>query len=136
MNKLKNLYAKLGAGMTVAAASVTTAMATTTAGDVGKTINDSVVTPVTDLIKSLMTPVVGLVVAVGMVYCVILGVKYAKCEEPQEREKAKGNLKNAIIGFILIFVLMIVLLALTPAMKAWVNNVQPGTFEKYTTTTT
>ena len=134
MNKLKNLYAKLGAGMTVAAASVTTAMATTTAGDVGKTINENVVTPVTDLIKSLMTPVVGLVVAVGMVYCVILGVKYAKCEEPQEREKAKGNLKNAIIGFILIFVLMIVLLALTPAMKTWVNKVQPGTFETYTTT--
>ena len=132
MNKLKNLCAKLGAGMTVAAASVTTAMATTTAGDVGKTINESVVTPVTDLIKSLMTPVVGLVVAVGMVYCVILGVKYAKCEEPQEREKAKGNLKNAIIGFILIFVLMIVLLALTPAMKAWVNQFQNGTFKDYT----
>ena len=121
MNKLKNLYAKLGAGMTMAAATVTTAMATT-AGDVGKTINENVVTPVTDLIKSLMTPVVGLVVAVGMVYCVILGVKYAKCEEPQEREKAKGNLKNAIVGFVLIFVLMVLLKLLMPVLTTWANN--------------
>ena len=117
MNKLKNLCAKFGAGMTMVAATTTVAMA-----DVGEEINDGVVTPVVDLIKSLLTPVVSLIVAVGMVYCVILGVKYAKCEEPQEREKAKGHLKNAVIGFILIFVLMILLIVLTPAMQGWVDD--------------
>ena len=132
MNKLKKLYARLGAGVAMAAATVVPAMAS---ADVGETINNSVVAPVTKLIKSLMTPVVGLVVAVGLVYCVILGVKYAKCEEPQEREKAKGHLKNAIIGFILIFVLMVALLALTPALQAWVNNNTAGSdvFKNYTT---
>ena len=122
MKKLQKLYAKLGTGMMAAAASTTVAMATTTGSNVGTAINDGVVTPVTDLIKSLLSPAVALVVAVGMVYCVILGVKYAKCEEPQEREKAKGALKNAIIGFILIFVLMIALIVLTPTLKSWVNS--------------
>ena len=50
------------------------------------------------------------------------GVKFAKAEEPQDREKAKGALKNAIIGFGLIFVLLIVLKLLMPIMTNWVKN--------------
>ena len=120
MNKLKKLYAKFGAGLMMAAATVTTALATS---DVGSTLDDKVISPVTNLIRSLLSPVVGLVVAVGLVYCVVLGVKYAKAEEPQEREKAKGALKNAVIGFLLIFVLMVALVIVTPALKDWVDDV-------------
>ena len=46
--------------------------------------------------------------------------KFAKAEEPQDREKAKGALKNAIIGFVLIFVLILALKLLMPIMKQWV----------------
>lgn len=60
--------------------------------------------------------------ALGALYCVVLGVKYAKAEEPQEREKAKGALKNAVIGFILIFVLILALNLLLPIMINWVNE--------------
>ena len=59
--------------------------------------------------------------AAGMLYCVILGVKYAKAEEPQDREKAKGALKNAVIGFVLIFILILALYLLMPAMIKWTN---------------
>lgn len=37
--------------------------------------------------------------AIGAVYCILLGVKFAKAEEPQEHEKAKNHMKNAIIGY-------------------------------------
>ncbi|MCR4815254.1 MAG: pilin [Lachnospiraceae bacterium] len=83
-----------------------------------------VVQPVTDLIKTLSGPVLGVVVALGSVYCIILGVKFAKAEEPQDREKAKAHLKNAIIGFVLIFVMLVALMRLTPFLVNWVTKNQ------------
>lgn len=83
---------------------------------------DDVVDPVANLVNEFIGPALTLVVAVGTLYCIILGVKYAKAEEPQDREKAKTHLKNAIIGFVLIFVLMVVLnLSLKP-LKEWVKT--------------
>ena len=90
---------------------------------------DAVMAPVIGLIQSLMGPLLGLVGAVGSLYCIVLGVKFAKAEEPQEREKAKGALKNAILGFVLIFVLMLGLNILMPRMINWVakNSDSQGT---------
>ena len=82
----------------------------------------NVAQPIIDLLNQIMGPLLGIVGAVGALYCVILGVKFAKAEEPQEREKAKGALKNAIIGFVLIFVLILVLNRLMPVMSEWVNQ--------------
>lgn len=93
----------------------------TFAAEEGDTGLDVVVEPVVDLIKSLRAPVLSIVGAVGSLYCILLGVKYAKAEEPQDREKAKSHLKNAIIGFLLIFVLMLALALGMPAMIKWVN---------------
>ena len=78
--------------------------------------------PIVQLINSLMTPLLAIVGAAGAIFCVILGVKFAKAEEPQDREKAKGALKNAIIGFVLIFVLLLALKLLMPEMTGWVEN--------------
>ena len=83
---------------------------------------DSVVAPIVDLLNSILWPLIAVVGAAGAIYCVVLGVKYAKAEEPQDREKAKGALKNAIIGFGLIFVLLVVLKLLMPIMKGWVQQ--------------
>lgn len=83
---------------------------------------DKVTKPIVDLLNSLLTPLLAIVGAAGSLYCVVLGVKFAKAEEPQEREKAKSQLKNAIIGFVLIFVLMLALKILMPIMIDWVNN--------------
>ena len=82
----------------------------------------SVVAPVISLLNSLLTPIMLIVGAAGSLYCVLLGVKYARAEEPQDREKAKQHLKSALIGFILIFVLIVVLNLLMPTMMAWVNE--------------
>ena len=60
--------------------------------------------PIVSLLNQLMGPLLLIVGALGSLYCVVLGVKYAKAEEPQEREKAKGALKGAVVGFLLIFV--------------------------------
>ena len=96
----------------------TPAFATST----GSTNFDSITTPIVDLISSLLGPALAIVGAVGSLYCVVLGVKYAKAEEPQDREKAKSHLKNAIIGFVLIFVLMLALKLGTPILQDWVTR--------------
>ncbi|MBQ1677947.1 MAG: hypothetical protein II062_00245, partial [Oscillospiraceae bacterium] len=88
----------------------------------GKNMFNSVIAPIVELLQNILTPMLLIVGAAGSLYCVVLGVKYAKAEEPQDREKAKGSLKNAIIGFVLIFVLILALKLLTPVLVQWVND--------------
>ncbi len=74
------------------------------------------------LLNMVLGPAIAVVAALGAVWCVLLGVKLAKADEPQEKEKAKNALKNAIVGYLLIFILIVVLrLTLSPMMK-WVND--------------
>ena len=114
-SKANSLYAKMGAAITTGAMLSTSALA-------AEADFDGVVSPVVDLLNSLMTPLLTIVGAVGALYCVLLGVKFAKAEEPQDREKAKSHLKNAIIGFVLIFVLILMLRLLMPVMTKWVSD--------------
>jgi len=82
----------------------------------------AVATPVVQLINMAAGPLLMIVGALGTLYCVILGVKLAKAEEPQEREKAKAALKNAIIGFIIIFVLITALNVMMDPLMNWMNT--------------
>ena len=94
-----------------------------------------VAAPIVSLLNSLMAPLLAIVGAAGALYCVVLGVKFAKAEEPQDREKAKGALKNAVIGFVLIFVLILALNLLMPKMIEWTNTQAGGTVITEMTTT-
>lgn len=125
MKKLNRISARIYLGAMAAMTSVTTAFATTDSSNAQQQLEtglDKAVSPVVDLLNSLMTPLLAIVGAVGALYCVLLGVKYAKAEEPQDREKAKGHLKSAIIGFVLIFVLILLLKLLMPVLTQWVQN--------------
>lgn len=81
----------------------------------------SISTPIVDMINSLLGPALAIVGALGTLYCILLGVKYARADEPQEHEKAKKALKNAIVGFVLIFILMLALKLGMPIFKAWAS---------------
>ena len=75
---------------------------------------NSIVKPLLEVLNVVVPVLLGVVGAVGAIWVIFLGVKYARAEEPQEHEKARNNLKNAIIGFVLIFVLLVALqIALT-----------------------
>ncbi|SEF79656.1 hypothetical protein SAMN04487934_103186 [Eubacterium ruminantium] len=83
---------------------------------------NGVVKPIVSLINSIVNPLLMLVGAGGVIFCIMLGVKYATAEEPQEREKRKQSLKTAIIGFILIFVLVVALRASIGPLTKWMEN--------------
>ena len=81
-----------------------------------------VTNPIVRLLNSLITPLMALVGAGGAIFCIFLGVKYATAEEPQEREKRKQSLKTAIIGFVLIFVLIVALRLSLPILTEWMTD--------------
>ncbi len=68
-----------------------------------------IINPILEVCKILVPALLAVVGAVGAIYCILLGVKYARASEPQEHENAKKALQHAIVGFILIFVLLIML---------------------------
>ena len=78
-----------------------------------------IVSPVIGLLDMVVGPALLVVGALGAVWCIILGVKLAKAEEQQDRDKAKNSLKNALIGFIAIFVLLAILAIAMPALAEW-----------------
>jgi len=75
--------------------------------------------PVAEGIESFLLPIIIIVGAFGAIYCVSLGVKLGKAEEPQDREKAKNNLKSAVIGFVIIFLLIVGLKLFLPSLIKW-----------------
>ena len=79
----------------------------------------SIIQPVLDLCNSLVPIMLLIVGAVGALWCILLGVKYAKADDPQEHEKAKKGLVNAIVGFVLIFILLIMLNIGTNVLTEW-----------------
>ena len=83
---------------------------------------ETMTAPIIDLLNMVLGPALAIVGALGAIFCIILGVKYEKAEEPQDREKAKHALKNAIIGFVLIFVLLVALKIGLPAMQEWASG--------------
>ena len=78
--------------------------------------------PIIDICSAVLPVALAVVGAIGAIWCIVLGVKLAKADDPQEHEKAKKGLKNAIIGFVLIFVLLIALRVALAVFVKWYNN--------------
>ena len=89
--------------------------AASTEGTKAGTVPDftEAVKPIVDFINALKGPALTVVIALA---------KFAKAEEPQEREKAKAALKNGIIGFVLIFVLLVLLSGVSGLLVNWVSK--------------
>ena len=88
---------------------------------------ETMTNPIIDLLDMILGPALAIVGALDAIFCIILGVKFAKAEEPQDREKAKHGLRNAIIGFVLIFVLLVGLKIGLPAMQEWASSATSST---------
>ena len=54
---------------------------------------DAIANPIISLINSALTPALGIVGALGAIYCILLGAKLAKAEEPQDRASSGSLFK-------------------------------------------
>lgn len=78
-----------------------------------------VIQPILEIFDAILWPAIAIVVAVGTIYCIFLGVKISKADEQNSGEKAKKNLIEAVIGFVLIFVLILALKIAVPILEDW-----------------
>lgn len=81
-----------------------------------------IIKPVLEILNAILWPAITVVGAAGSIYCVFLGIKVAKSDEQNSREKAKKDLIGAIIGFLIIFVLIVALKIAMPILQTWVNS--------------
>ena len=81
-----------------------------------------IIQPILEVLNAILWPAIAIVSSVGSIYCIILGVKIAKSDEQGSREKAKKDLINAVIGFVSIFVLIVVLKLAVPILEEWVKS--------------
>lgn len=79
-----------------------------------------IIAPILEVINALLWPCIAIVGAVGSIYCVFLGIKIAKSDEQNSRQKAKQDLIGAIVGFLIIFVLIVALKIAMPILQDWV----------------
>ena len=84
---------------------------------------NEMVSPIMELIQVFIPVILTLVATVGFIWCIVLGVKFAKATDPQEHEQAKKSLINAIVGFVLIFMLMLILNIAFPYFLEMVKDV-------------
>ena len=81
-----------------------------------------VVQPVLDILNAILWPAIAIVGSAGTVYCIFLGIKIAKSDEQNSREKAKKDLLGAVIGFGLIFILIVALKFAMPILQNWAQG--------------
>jgi len=58
-----------------------------------------------DVISKVMPAATAIIGALGLLYAIILGSKYATAGNPEELQKVKQQIKNAILGIFLLFIL-------------------------------
>ncbi len=85
---------------------------------------DRVVEPILSFCKVLIPTMLTVVGTVGAIWVILLCVKFSRADDPQEHDKAKKALKNAIVGFVLIFILLIMLNVGVEVFTAWWKSYQ------------
>lgn len=83
-----------------------------------------IVKPLQSIVLSLLWPILFVLSVVGIVYVVMLGVQYAKAESPDNREKAKSRMVNAIVGIVIMLVLIIAMLILAQNLENIITWIQ------------
>jgi threonine/homoserine/homoserine lactone efflux protein len=80
-----------------------------------------IIQPILEVLNAILWPTIAVVGSAGAIYCVFLGIKIAKSDEQNSREKAKKDLLGAVIGFALIFILIVALKIAMPILQDWVR---------------
>ena len=86
---------------------------------------ERIVKPIDELFDVMIVPLLILIGGAGTIYSIVLGVQYSKAESSDKREEAKKRLVNTIIGFVVVFVLLVILRIFTnniTDIKDWITN--------------
>ncbi len=94
-------------------------------GENGESQAEKIVKPIDELFDVMIIPLLVLIGSAGLIYSIVLGVQYSKAENADKREEAKKRLVNAIIGFVVLLVLLVILRIFTnnaESISDWIHN--------------
>ncbi len=100
------------------------------AQDAGK-VSVSVLQKVLNWIWLIMAPLIGIAIAIAMIYAIVVGAKMAKADSAEQREEAKKKVVYTVIGIAVAVALMLILLLLREKLPDWIG-VTPATPEEGT----
>ena len=92
-------------------------LATADAGDV----SISVLEKVLNWIWLIMSPLLGIAIAVAMIYAIVVGAKMARADSAEQREEAKKKVVYTVIGIAVAIGLMLILLLLKSKLPDWIG---------------
>lgn len=104
---------------------ILTGMSMLAANDAGE-VAESVLKKVLDWIGLIMGPLLGIAIAVAMIYAIVVGAKMAKADSAEQREEAKKKVVYTVIGIAVAIALMLILLLLREKLPDWIK-VTPST---------
>lgn len=84
---------------------------------------EQAMSPVYTFFSVVMPILLGVVFLIGTIKCISLGIAYSKSDENGTHEKAKKDLINAIVGFVIIFVLIGVMYLLKTPIIEWLEGI-------------
>ena len=86
------------------------------------TNGDQAVDPMYKAITEIGPYAMGIVCILGIIYGIILGVKFAKAEKSEERAALQKALISGVIGFVSILVLLVILYAIRGPLVDFMNS--------------
>ena len=82
----------------------------------------NLILPILNQVNGYTGTLLLIVSSLGTTQCIFLSVRYAKAQEAEELEHAKKSLKDFIIGFLLIFVLIVAMRTGMPGLCKWMTE--------------
>ena len=65
-------------------------------------------TTLTNAITNIINPILILVATAGVIYAIVVGVKFVKADDKNERDEAKQKLISVIVGIVVTGILIVV----------------------------
>ena len=81
-------------------------------------------------VKNVINPILVVVATAGILYAIVVGVKFVKADSKDEREEAKQKLITVIIGIVVTIVLIVVFVWLAWAFENGVFSFSDSKFGK------
>ena len=75
-----------------------------------------------DAVFNILQPILILVAVAGIIYAVVVGVKFAKAEDKSQRDEAKQKLITVIIGVVVTAILIALFYWLSLNIGDWITN--------------
>ena len=79
-------------------------------------------------VQNVINPILVVVATAGILYAIVVGVKFVKADSKEEREEAKQKLITVIIGVVVTLVLIAVFYWLAWAFKSGVFKINESWF--------